>query len=200
MLAPSCPHPPAKAKPLIKIDAPAVAAFRRRDSNGVHAFYRQYGRLVYALAHRVLRNDHLAEEATQQTFVRAWAAADRLDPQRDPAPWLATIAKRVAIDLHRRESRRTGVGLDEVGTDHPAVVTSPADLETVDAAWRVRQAIDQLPAREAVVIRLHHLDGLTHHEIAARLGLAVGTVKSRSHRAHAKLAISLRHLRQPVAG
>jgi RNA polymerase sigma-70 factor, ECF subfamily len=55
--------------------------------------HRQYGGLVYAVAHRVLGHHDLAEEAAQQTFVRAWQAADRIDVDRDPAPWLATIAQ-----------------------------------------------------------------------------------------------------------
>jgi RNA polymerase sigma-70 factor (ECF subfamily) len=70
-----------------------LAAFRRRDAGAVRALYRDYGRLVYGVARRVLGRDDLAEEATQQTFMRAWQAADRLDADRDPAPWLATIAR-----------------------------------------------------------------------------------------------------------
>src|SRR5437899_562837 len=82
--------------PLALVDAGSLDAFRHRDADGVRAMYREYGRLVYAVAHRVLGQHELAEEATQQTFVRAWQAAERLDPDRDPAPWLATIAKRAA--------------------------------------------------------------------------------------------------------
>ena len=55
------------------------AAFRRRDAGAVRAMYREYGHLVYAVAHRVLGRDDLAEDATQQTFVRAWQAADRFE-------------------------------------------------------------------------------------------------------------------------
>ncbi len=84
------------------MDTEALHAFTRRDPAAVREVYREYGGLVYAVAHRVLGSSDLAEEATQQTFVRAWQAADRLDPDRDPAPWLATIAKRSALDIHRR--------------------------------------------------------------------------------------------------
>src|SRR5262249_58036224 len=88
------------------IDLAALEDFSRRDPSAVRAVIRVYGGLVYAVAHRVLGRSDLAEEATQQTFVRAWQAADRLDPNRDPGPWLATIAKRAALDIHRREARR----------------------------------------------------------------------------------------------
>jgi RNA polymerase sigma-70 factor (ECF subfamily) len=175
-----------------------LAGFQRRDPDAVRALYREYGRLVYAVAHRVLGRHDLAEDAVQQTFVRAWQAADRIDVGRDPAPWLATIAKRVAIDILRRESRRPVGAIDDVAADDRAVVTLPPELDTLDAAWHVRRAIDALPPDEAVIVRMQHLDGMTHTEIADKLGIVLGTVKSRSHRAHRKLAGLLGHLREQV--
>ena len=176
-------------------DTVDLDAFRRRESGAVREMYREYGRLVYAVAHRVLGRHDLAEEAAQQTFVRAWQAADRIDVTRDPAPWLATIAKRSAIDVYRREARRYAGALGDVAANDPAVVTLPPDLDALDAVWNVRRAIDSLPADEAAVVRLQHLEGMTHTEIAEKLGVALGTVKSRSHRAHHKLAALLGHLR-----
>lgn len=189
---------PVARQRLALVETDVLAAFRRREPDAVRQFYRQYGRLVYGVAYRALGRTDLAEEATQQAFVRAWQAADRLDADRDPAPWLATITKRVAIDIHRREARRYATALDDVPTDHPAVVTAPPDLGTLDAVWHVRQAIDALPEREATIVRLQHLDGMTQAEIAAKLDIALGTVKSRSHRAHAMLAALLGHLRDSV--
>ena len=72
----------------------------------------------------------------------------------------------------------------------------PAGLEQWYEAWQVRQAIDALPADEREVVRLQHLEGLTHTEIAERLGVPLGTVKSRSHRAHQRLAVALSALRE----
>jgi RNA polymerase sigma-70 factor (ECF subfamily) len=183
------------AAPIPVPDRAVVEAFRRGDEAAVRTLYGVYGRLVFAVAHRVVGRTDLAEEAVQQTFVQAWQAADRFDVERDPASWLATIARRVAIDLHRREARRSTVELGTVGTDDRAVVSLPPDLEALDAVWQVRRAIDELPPDEASVVRLQHLDGMTHTEIAGVLGIAVGTVKSRSHRAHRTLARLLGHLR-----
>jgi len=185
--------------PFSHVTPAELDAFRRREPNAVRALYRDYGRLVHAVAYRVLGRADLAEDATQETFVRAWQAADGFDVERDPAAWLATIAKRAAIDIHRREARRPATGLVDVAADDPAVVTLPPDLGSVDAVWQVRQAIDRLAPDEAAVVRMHHLDGMTHTQIADRLGVAVGTVKSRSHRAHAKLASLLGHLTETVA-
>jgi len=181
--------------PYAPVDPDALDAFRRREGSGVRALYREYGNLVYVVAHRVLGRHDLAEEAAQQTFVRAWQAADRIDVDRDPAPWLATIAKRAAIDIYRREARRSASALDDVAANNPSVVTLPPDLDVLDAVWHVRRAIDELPAEEATIVRLQHLDGMTQTEIAEKLGIALGTVKSRSHRAHRKLATLLGHLR-----
>jgi RNA polymerase sigma-70 factor (ECF subfamily) len=178
------------------VGRPDLEAFRHGDPAGTRALYQAYGRLVYAVAHRVLGSHELAEEATQQTFVRAWQAADRIDVDRDPAAWLATISKRAAIDIYRREARRPKRALADVPADDPSLVTLPPDLGTLDAVWHVRRAIDELPGDEATVIRLQHLDGLTQQEIAERLGLALGTVKSRGHRAHQRLAAVLGHLRE----
>ena len=165
----------------------------------MRALYREYGRFVYAVAHRVLGRADLAEDAVQQTFVRAWQAADRIDVERDPAPWLATIARNTAIDVHRRETRRETRALDSVGAEHPALVSTSPDLAALDAVWQVRQAIDALPPDERAVVQLQYMSGMTHREIAATLGLAIGTVKSRLHRAHGKLAHLLSHLREVVS-
>jgi RNA polymerase sigma factor (sigma-70 family) len=178
------------------MDSTTLNAFRRRDASAVRAMYREYGKLVYSVAHRVLGRHDLAEDAVQQTFVRAWQAAERIDVDRDPAPWLATIAKHAAIDIHRHEARRPTTAL----TENIARDRADADprAEALDAAWHVRRAIEDLPPEEAAVVRLQHIDGMTHIEISDELGLALGTVKSRSHRAHRKLAGLLGHLREPT--
>jgi RNA polymerase sigma-70 factor (ECF subfamily) len=181
------------------IDAFVLEGFRRGDESAVREMYRAYGNLVYGVALRALGRRELAEEATQQTFVRAWQAADRIDVLRDPAPWLATIARNTAIDVHRRETRRETRAIDSVSAEHPALVSTSPDLAALDAVWQVRQAIDALPTEERAVVQLQYMSGMTHREIAATLGLAIGTVKSRLHRAHGKLAHLLSHLREVVS-
>jgi RNA polymerase sigma-70 factor (ECF subfamily) len=172
-----------------------VRGFRAGDPDAVRAVYREYGRLVFAVACKVLGDRGLAEEATQQTFLQAWRSAQSFDPTREMAPWLATIARRVAIDLHRREARRSHERLDEFSS-RPAVVTLPETAETAYQVWEVRRAVEDLPPDERDVVRLQHLEGLTHTEIAERLGVPPGTVKSRSFRAHRHLAARLGHLRE----
>jgi RNA polymerase sigma factor (sigma-70 family) len=172
-----------------------LAGFRRGEPDGVRAVYREYGGLVFAVALKALGSRDLAEEATQQTFVKAWRAAEGFDAARQLGPWLATIARRTAIDIHRREARRPTSRLDEVAPADPSVVELPVGVERSFEVAEVRAAIDALPPEEREIVRLQHLEELTHTEVAERLGVPVGTVKSRSFRAHRRLASMLGHLR-----
>ena len=172
-----------------------VARFRTGDPYAVQAMYDGYGRLVYSIAYRILGNRSLAEDASQQTFLQAWRSSATFDADRDPAPWLATIARRAAIDIQRAERRRTTVPLGDADINDSALVVLPPSAEELWEAWQVRAAIDSLADDERDVVRLQHLDGLTQVEIATHLGIAVGTVKSRSFRAHRSLATRLRSIR-----
>jgi len=178
------------------VDHGTLVGFRAGEPEAVRAVYRAFGGLVFAAAHRVLGDRFLAEEAAQQAFVQAWRAARSFDPSRDLGPWLATIARRVAIDVHRREAVRAHGSIDELDGPEPRVLTLPDGAERALEAGLVRGAVDELPPDERAVVRLQHLDGLTHAEIAARLGIPIGTVKSRSNRAHRRLSASLDYLRQ----
>jgi len=175
-----------------------VVGFRAGDPDSVRAVYGAYGRLVYAVAHRTLGSRELAEEATQQTFVKAWQAASSFDPERELGPWLATIARRTAIDLHRREARRPVAELSDAVLNDQVVVDMPPGVDRAYDVWAVREAIDALPDDERTVVQLQHLHDLTQSEVAERLGIPIGTVKSRSYRAHRTLAARLQHLRDVV--
>jgi RNA polymerase sigma factor (sigma-70 family) len=170
--------------------------FRDGDPEAVRVVYQSYGRLVYAVAFRVLGDRRLAEEATQQAFLKAWRAADSLDVSREIGPWLATIARRVAIDVHRSEAHRRADPLESASPADPALVSAPQSAEAVYDVWEVRRVVAELPAKEQEIVRLQHFDGLSHTEIAERLDLPAGTVKSRSFRAHKRLAAQLGHLRE----
>jgi RNA polymerase sigma factor (sigma-70 family) len=182
----------------VSIDARVRARFRDGDLDAVGAVYSAYGRLVYAVAHSILGERGLAEEATQQTFVKAWRSAGKVDPSRELAPWLATIAKRVSIDIYRRETRRSAKPLETVPADDPALVSPAVAVEQASDVWEVRRAVSLLPVDEREIVRAQHFEGLTHEEIAGRLGIPMGTVKSRSFRAHRRLASQLGHLREPM--
>jgi RNA polymerase sigma-70 factor (ECF subfamily) len=178
------------------VDRGVRRRFRDGDPEAVRAVYRCYGRLVYAVAFRVLGDRVLAEEATQRAFVKAWRAAASLDEDREMGPWLATIARRSAIDVGRGETARSTDPLESVPAADPALMTEPQSPESLYGAWEVRAAVMELPPEEQEIVRLQHFEGLTHAQIAERLELAIGTVKSRSFRAHKRLAIRLEQVRE----
>jgi RNA polymerase sigma factor (sigma-70 family) len=180
---------------LTVLDRDAVLRFSEGDPEAVRDVYREYGRLVFAVAYKLLSNRDLAEEAAQQAFVQAWRASTSFDSARDLGPWLATIARRAAVDIHRRETRRSHSYLDDANPAHPALVDLPESGERLYEIWEVRRALHELPVDEAELVRLQHLEGFSLAEIAERLDIPLGTVKSRSFRAHRRLAALLGHLR-----
>jgi RNA polymerase sigma-70 factor (ECF subfamily) len=175
-------------------DATLAARFRDGDPEAMRDAYRAYGRSAYGVAYRALGSKTLAEEAVQQAFLQAWRAAATVDPARDLGPWLCTITKRAAIDVYRKEARRKHDGFDDISESDPAMVSLPPAIDGMSDRWEIRTAVDALPADEREIVRLQHFAGLTHPEIAARLDVPVGTVKSRSFRAHKRLAATLAHL------
>ena len=180
-------------------DTSLVARFATGDADAVRTLYRTYSGLVMSVALRVLSDRGLAEEAVQHTFVQAWRHAEDLDPTREPAPWLVTIARRAAIDIQRREARRPTTALDDANASDGALVVLPPSEERVWEAAQVRLAVDALPPDERTIVRLQHVDGFTHQQIADQLAVPLGTVKSRSFRAHRSLASALAHLREEAS-
>jgi RNA polymerase sigma factor (sigma-70 family) len=175
-------------------DAVLAQRFADAEPDAIRSLYARFGRPVFTVAYSVLHDRALAAEAVQMTFLKAWQSADRYDPSRPLAPWLYSIARRTAIDVSRSERRHVSNELRD--TDAAA---NPLTMEHVWDAWQVRRAVDQLEAREREIVRLQHFEQLTHDEIATRLSIPIGTVKSRSHRAHQRLARALNYLREEGA-
>jgi RNA polymerase sigma-70 factor (ECF subfamily) len=168
-------------------DVGLVEGFRRGDADAFRRLYREFGRLVHAVAYNVLGERTLAEEATQQTFVRAWENSASFDENRELAPWLCVIAKRIAIDIWRREQRRQHGSLDDLTT-----VPDPAGASEVEDVWAIRAALATIDPDARTLLELQYRDGFSQNEVANQLGIPVGTVKSRTHSAQSRLAAALR--------
>lgn len=175
-----------------QLPAATLVAFRDGDVDALGEVYNRYAQPVWAVAVSVTRADQLAQEAMQETFIRAWQAAASYDPERDLGPWLLTIARFTALDLMRRELRPTRGGHE---AEQDAVVESP-NIDQAWTAWVVQEALGSLGQEEREIVRLSFFEDLTHVQISQRLGLPLGTVKSRSHRAQRRLAELLSHLRE----
>jgi RNA polymerase sigma-70 factor, ECF subfamily len=170
-------------------DEALVALVARGDETALGELYDRVGRIAYGLAYRVLRDERLAEDAVQEGFLAAWRTAAAFSADRAKAStWLLTLVHRRAVDLVRREERRRTEPLPE--DDRAPAATSPAAEE---AAWlrfdreRVQEALRALPDTQREAIELAYYGGFSQSELAERLGLPLGTIKSRMFAGLARL-------------
>ena len=160
-------------------DATLMARVAAGDRGvALRELYRRYERRVYGLGIRLLGDPSLAEELVQETFVRLWRKAGQFDPDKGTASaFIFTAARRIAIDLWRRPSSRPFQPEPE---DSPA----PGDaMEGVLVGLTVRHALDSLSSAHREVLDLTYTEGLKQSEIAERLGVPLGTVKTRTYHA-----------------
>ena len=156
----------------------------------------RYERPVFSVALRMLRQREDAEDVTQETFVRMFKALERYDQARPFAAWLFTITSRLCIDvIRRRKNRPVSLVRQEVGSSEEQVIdipdTSPGpDVLTQhnEEERRVTDLIEALPPHYRIVVVMRHQQDMAYEEIAEALGLPLGTVKARIHRARALLA------------
>lgn len=157
-------------------DTDLVARLRLNDEGALARLYDQYGGLVYGIAKRVLRDGTAAEDIVQEVFLQLWRNPSAFDGRRGLlAPWLAVIARRKAVDVLRK-------GRCEVGAEQPSLPEDPAaeaHLHFSADADKAKKLMAELPQEQKQVLEMAFLDGLTHAEIAARIGEPLGTVKSR---------------------
>jgi RNA polymerase sigma-70 factor (ECF subfamily) len=156
--------------------------------------------VVFALAFRILGSQADAEDVVQDTYTLAWR---NLGSLRDPTAhlgWVCSVARHVAIDRLRSRSRHPTQSLDAMTTDTSAPGGQPVDDRpsaeevaiTAQGRARVVEAMGRLKEKHRLVLVLRDVDGLAYQEIADALGLPVGTVESRLHRARAALALKLK--------
>ncbi len=159
--------------------------FKTGDLDALGEVYNAYAGPVHTVVRGILGSEGQVDDAVQETFMRAWRGAGSFDAERAMGPWLFAIARRTSTDVIRREARPTRSDHDEL-TDNVGI-----DLRGIEGArerWEIRVALERLPDDERVVLRLSHVEGLTHPEIAERLDVPLGTVKSSFHRAHRRLS------------
>jgi RNA polymerase sigma-70 factor (ECF subfamily) len=129
-----------------------------------------------------------AEDLAQDVMLAVWRKAALFDSSKaEPWGWIYAIARNLRVDQHRRAARRAAWPVD--GT--PSSVDPNAQIEQADAVRRVNGALCALPGEQFTVVRLAYFDDKPHSEIARRLSLPLGTVKSRLRRAAARLRVSL---------
>lgn len=169
----------------------------------------KYSRHVYAVAYRLTGSDADAKDLAQEAFVRVWRAWNRIDPEARLEGWLYQIVKNLYIDLLRRRKGPKVYSLDEpMATAEGEVARDRADpgadVEQIilDASIdkRIQQALLALSADLRMVVVLADVEGYGYEEIAGMIGVPIGTVKSRLHRARHALRERLAPVRASIAG
>jgi RNA polymerase sigma-70 factor, ECF subfamily len=160
-------------------DEDLLLAVGRGDREGaLTELYRRYERRLYGLGVRLLGDQGLAEELVQETFLRLWRTADRFDPARgSAATFVFAIARRLAIDLWRRPSSRP------FQPEADAIAEPDVAIDRLLLEVTIRDALDSLTEPHRQVLELSYRSDLTQADIARRLGISLGTVKSRTYHA-----------------
>lgn len=179
--------------PLEPSDDSLIEAVRSGELAAFNALVERYQRIVYAVALRLLRDRYLAEDITQETFLRAYTS---LDDYRGGSvrAWLLRIAHNRALDVLRAMQRRPATSLDLTGADHAVrwsvepVPASPVEHAARDELRRrLEAALAMLADDQRITVILSDVEGFSYEEIAAITGVSLGTVKSRLSRGRARL-------------
>jgi RNA polymerase sigma-70 factor (ECF subfamily) len=173
-------------------DHALLALIARGDRDAFARLYDRYGQAAYSLALRVVRDRELAADVVQDAFLAVWNQASTFDANRgQPSSWILTVTHHRAVDVVRRENRRRADSIDEArdGADPAAPVDEQAWIGVVGE--QVRAALRTLPDQQREVIELAYFAGYSQSELAERLALPIGTVKSRTFAAMKQLREAL---------
>jgi RNA polymerase sigma factor (sigma-70 family) len=170
-----------------------LLGLRGRDPEALAAFFEHYFDAVYGLADYLLGERADAEDVTQEVFLRVQRAAETLDPDRDPLPWLRSITANLCRDFWRSFGTKLAarsIPIDSgAGTALASGGPSPeAELLSSERELQVRRAIAALPESLREVLILRDYEGLDHGEIAGIIGSSPAAARKRYSRALSRLA------------
>jgi len=165
-------------------DQELIAGALSGDSAAERALYETHVDRVYRLAWRMTGDAHLAEDCTQDTFVRAFERLAGFRGESSLATWLCAIAHSTVLNALRKTRRFRE---RETDLDSAPELSAPGRRAEPDLRERVGQAMDRLAPGYRTVFVMHDLEGYTHEEIGATLGIEIGTSKAQLSRARARL-------------
>jgi RNA polymerase sigma factor (sigma-70 family) len=175
-------------------DGQLVELVAQKDAGALEALYERYGRAAYSLARRILTEETLAQDVVQEVFLSLWRDARRFDAGRGTvATYLLSMTHHRAVDVVRREEnlrrwRTSDEGL-ELEADPKARVED--EVEASERRAEVRAALGELPAAQREALLLAYFGGYTQREVAALVGVPLGTVKTR-------MAAGMRKMREAL--
>jgi RNA polymerase sigma-70 factor (ECF subfamily) len=182
-------------------DAALIERCLRQDNSAWDEIMARYRRRVFHIAYKFTGKHDQAEDLTQEIFLKLFKSLDKFNRDADFGTWLTSVARNYCIDHYRASKREREVMVEDLLAFDQAVASSgnpQRRLEESDRRSFLRAGLERLPdkLREAVILR--DLQGLSYQEMADRLGLPEGTVKSRINRGREELARLLLRAQQPA--
>jgi RNA polymerase sigma-70 factor (ECF subfamily) len=163
---------------------------RDRSGDELRELYRRYAGELFGFAASALGDREQAEEIVQDVFAQLWRHAGEYDERRASVrTWLYAIARNRIVDAHRRAAARPRRADEEHSLESAAEVDAALDQAVL--RWQITAALARLSPAHREVIRLAHYGGLTMREISDRIGIPLGTVKSRTSYALRSLRLIL---------
>ena len=181
-------------------DEMLVAQFKSGSQKAFDELMKRYQRKIFGYLLRSVRNYEDAEELTLEVFFKAYRALGAWEPKAKFSTWLYTIASNLSIDYHRAKARQPIFIFEDEETIETKLVATDISsnpekqLEDKERGRLIREAVDELSAKQKAVFMLARYEGMQIKEVAETLGMAEGTVKIHLHRAIKKLQTLLRPL------
>lgn len=172
---------PIVAAVLLKEDPELARRLKNRDPKAMAELYDRYGRLTFALIFRIVRNEAVAEDLVQETFLRVWNRVQAFNHEKGAlGSWVLAVARNRAIDYLRSvESRMTQSAFELEKLEHPALFSNfEANILNMDRVRALRGAFEKLTPNQRLVLELAYYEGLSQTEMAERLKQPLGTVKT----------------------
>lgn len=154
-----------------------LVAVAKRDQNALRAVYVRQSTRLFGIAMAILRDRVAAADVLQDSFLKLWQRADQYDPSRNPQAWIDAVVRYTALDVARSRGR-------EIPTDDPALGDGPVEFDVLEAMstaqtnTRLRACLEGLEPRAREGITLAFVHGLSHPEVAGRMDMPLGTIKS----------------------
>lgn len=162
-------------------DAALAKRLQARDPQAMSDLYDRYGRITYTLILRIVRDQHLAEDLVQESFLRVWNRMEGFDADRGAlGAWVLAVARNRAIDYIRSvEGRMNRNAYELVEMENPSLLANlEREILSADQVRRIRVAVEKLSANQKQVIELAYFEGLSQTEMSERLKQPLGTVKT----------------------
>lgn len=164
-----------------KDDTALLERLRSRDPDAMGELYDRYSRITYSLIYRVVRNQSVAEDLVQETFIRVWNRIQGFDQQKGAlGPWILTVARNRSIDYVRSvDGRMAASSLEVERLEHPAMFANlENEIMNMDRIRSLKAAFEKLDPNQKLVLELAYFEGMSQTEIAGKLQKPLGTVKT----------------------